>query len=153
MAPEDKTWLGIDKQIVAFYVIDAQGDDDNYTITGRVPCELNGQAANLIIVFNNEHEYGCVAGATFDYVAGETDTIAKNLTEIEIGDTIQYLCDYYSYDQKFQSRYYLGEEVTVDHPMEEMYLENLPMGDNTALFTYKFTDIYDQEYWTPALKY
>ena len=153
MAPEDKTWLGIDKQIVAFYVIDAQGDDDNYTITGRVPCELNGQSANLIIVFNNENEYGCVAGACYDYVDGETDTIAKNLTEIEVGDRIQYLCDYYGYDQKYQSRYYLGEPVTVSHPMEEMYLENLPIGDEPALFTYRFTDIYGQNYWTSALKY
>lgn len=153
LAPEDKTWLGIDKQIVAFYVIDAQGDDDNYTITGRVPCEINGQRANLIIVFNEENEYGCVAGACYDYVDGETDTIAKNLTEIEVGDTIRYLCDYYTYDQKYQSKYYLGETMTVSHPMEEMYLENLYMGDNPALLTYRFTDIYGQNYWTPALKY
>ena len=153
LAPTDKTWLAIDKQNVAFYVIDAQGDDSNYTITGRVPCELNGQRANLILVFDSENEDGYVAGACFDYVEGETETVAKNLTEIEVGDTIDYVCDYYNYDQTFQQNYYLGEQVVVDKPMSEMVIDNQPVGDGKVIETYCFTDIYGQNYWTPKLEY
>jgi hypothetical protein len=153
LAPDDKTWLSIDGQIVAFYIVDVQGDSDNYAITGRVPCELNGERTNLILVFDSENEDGYVAGACYDYKEGETDTIAKNLTELVEGDTIDYICDYYGYDQKFQDNYYLGEQVTVSGPMSDMVIQNLPVGDGDVLVTYRFTDIYGKEFWTPALKY
>ena len=153
LAADDKTWLSIDGQIVPFYIVDVQGDSDNYAITGRVPCELNGERTNLILVFDSENEDGYVAGACYDYVEGETDTIAKNLTELQEGDTIDYVCDYYGYDHVFQQNYYLGEQVTVSGPMSDMVIKNLPVGEGTALVTYRFTDIYGKEFWTPALKY
>ncbi len=153
MAPDDKTWLSIDGQIVAFYVIDVQGDDSSYAITGRVPCELNGERCNLILVFDSENEDGYVAGACYDYVEGETETIAKNLTEIQKGDTIDYVCDYYNYDKSFQQNYYLGEQVVVDKDMSEMEIINLPVGEGKVYATYCFTDIYGQKYWTPTLRY
>ncbi|MWM67934.1 hypothetical protein, partial [Escherichia coli] len=124
IAPSDKTWLAIDGQIVAYYVIDVQGDENSYAITGRVPCLLNGERTNLILVFDSENEDGYVAGANYDYVEGETDTVAKNLTEINEGDTIDFLCDYYGYDKQFQDSYYLGEQMTVSHPMSEMVINN-----------------------------
>ncbi|SDA72144.1 hypothetical protein SAMN02910275_02383 [Butyrivibrio sp. INlla18] len=153
VAPSDKTWLAIDGQIVAYYVIDVQGDENSYAITGRVPCLLNGERTNLILVFDSENEDGYVAGAYYDYVEGETDTVAKNLTEINEGDTIDFLCDYYSYDKQFQDSYYLGEQMTVSHPMSEMVINNLPVGDGDVLVTYRFTDQFAQNYWTPTIKY
>lgn len=153
IAPSDKTWLAIDGQIVAYYVIDVQGDENSYAITGRVPCLLNGERTNLILVFDSENEDGYVAGANYDYVDGETDTVAKNLTEINEGDTIDFLCDYYGYDKKYQDSYYLGEQITVDHPMSEMVINNLPVGDGDVLVTYRFTDQFAQNYWTPTIKY
>ena len=153
MAPDDRTWLAIDGQIVAFYVIDTQGDSESYAITGRVPCELNGERCNLILVFDSDNEDGYVAGACYDYVEGETETIAKNLTELQEGDTIDYVCDYYSYDKVFQDNYYLGDQVTVTGSMSDMVINNLDVGDGNVLVTYCFTDIYGQNYWTPTLKY
>ncbi|SHN60660.1 hypothetical protein SAMN02745247_02227 [Butyrivibrio hungatei DSM 14810] len=153
IAPSDKTWLAIDGQIVAYYVIDVQGDENSYAITGRVPCLLNGERTNLILVFDSENEDGYVAGANYDYVEGETDTVAKNLTEINEGDTIDFLCDYYGYDKQFQDSYYLGEQMTVSHPMSEMVINNLPVGDGDVLVTYRFTDQFAQNYWTPTIKY
>ncbi|WP_029231364.1 clostripain-related cysteine peptidase [Butyrivibrio sp. VCB2006] len=153
LAPDDKTWLAIDGQIVAFYVEDIQGDENSYAITGRVPCLLNGDRANLIIVFNSENEDGFVAGAVYDYVNGETETVAKSLTEIQEGDTIDYVCDFYDYNQNYQDSYFLGEQVTVDKPVSEMVINNLPVGDGKTVVMYCFTDIYGEEYWTPALEY
>lgn len=153
IAPSDKTWLAIDGQIVAYYVIDVQGDENSYAITGRVPCLLNGERTNLILVFDSENEDGYVAGANYDYIEGETDTVAKNLTEINEGDTIDFLCDYYSYDKTYEDSYYLGEQMTVSHPMSEMVINNLPVGDGDVLVTYRFTDQFAQNYWTPTIKY
>ncbi len=153
VAPYDRTWLSIDGQVVHYQRIDTQGDSDNYTIMGRVPCEYNGTRANLIIIFDSENEDGYVAGVTFDYVEGETETIAKNLTEIAEGDTIDFLTDFYDYDQNYQDTYYLGETMTVDKDMSEMHIANVSVGDGDVLVTFKFTDIYGQEYWTPSVTY
>ena len=149
----DRTWPAIDGQIVAFYTIDVMGDENDYSITARVPCFLNDKRCNLILVFDSEHENGYVAGATFDYVDKETETIAKNLTEIVPGDKIDFVCDYYTYDREFKDSYYLGETMTVSKDMSEMEIQNLPVGDGPELVTYRFTDIYGQNYWTEALEY
>ncbi len=149
----DKTWISIDGQVVAYNVVDVQGDADNYMITGRVPCFLNGNRCQLIIVFDSANEDGYVAGACYDYVEGETETIAKNLTEITEGDEIDFICDHYSYDNEYDSTYYLGETMTVSKPMSEMMISNTYVGDGDVKLTYRFTDIYGQNYWTSALSY
>ena len=153
LAQSDKTWLSIDDQIVAYYVIDVQGTEDNYAITGRVPCYLNGERTNLIIVFDSENEDGYVAGACSDYQNGETETIAKNATELVEGDKIDFVCDFYSYDKTFNGAYLLGEEMTVTGPMSDMVIMNLPVGEGDVLETYCFTDIFGQTYYSPTIKY
>jgi hypothetical protein len=149
----DKTWISIDGQVVAYNVVDVQGDADNYMITGRVPCYLNGDRCELILVFDSSNEDGYVAGVCYDYVEGETETIAKNLTEIEAGDEIDFVCDHYDYDGKYDNTYYLGETMTVDKAMGDMVISNTHVGDGEVKLTYRFTDIYGQNYWTSALTY
>ena len=153
LAPSDRTWLAIDGQIVAYYRIESSGDEDDYTIMGRVPAKLNGDDVNLIVVFDTEHPDGYVTGAVYNYVDGQTDTIAKNLTELTVGDEIDFVCDFYDYDSNFQDRYYLGETMTVEHDMDEMKVENLNVGDGEIHAAYCFTDIYGQSYWTDFLVY
>lgn len=151
MAPSENTWIGIDGQIVSYYHIDTTGDADDYTITGRVPCYLNGERADLILIFDSENENGYVAGATFDYTDGETETVAKNLTELEAGDTIDFVCDYYSYDGTYNDSYYLGEQLTVSDSMAEMEISDLYIEDGEALLSYVFTDIYGNTYYSDGL--
>ncbi|MBE5844795.1 MAG: peptidase C11 [Butyrivibrio sp.] len=153
VAPSDRTWLSIDGQVVHYQRIDTQGDSSNYAIMGRVPVMLNEVRADLILIFDSENEDGYVAGATFDYVEGETETVAKNLTELNEGDTIDFLTDFYDYDQQYEDTYFLGETMTVDKPMSEMHIANVSVGDGNVLVTFKFTDIYGQEYWTSAMEY
>ena len=144
----DGTWLAIDQQPVAYYYTDSVFDGDNYTITGRVPVLLNGDRANLILVFDNAHPYGYIAGARMDYVNGETETIAKGVTELTEGDVIEFVCDYYGYDGSYQNSYLIGDPLTYtgNHEISNVYID----ADN-AQATYLFTDIYNQEYWTPAI--
>ena len=143
----DRTWLAINGQPVAYYYTDTVDDGTNYTITGRVPVLLNGERANLILVFDNENPYGYIAGARTDYVEGETETVAKGMTELQIGDTLDFVCDYYSYEGEYLDSYYLGEQMVVT---EDMTISNVDVGDGNVLVTYRFTDIYNQQYWTPA---
>ncbi|MCR5701274.1 MAG: peptidase C11 [Lachnospiraceae bacterium] len=143
----DNTWLSIDGQPVAYYYEGTVRDGDKYTITGRVPALLNGERVNLIIVFDNENPYGYIAGARYDYVESETDTVAKATTELNEGDTIDFLCDYYTYDGIYKDSYMLGEQLIYEEGLE---ISNTDVGGDTQI-TYLLTDIYGQEYWTPVV--
>ncbi len=144
----DATWVAIDNQPVPYYYIDSVDDGENYTITGRVPVLLNGERANLIIVFDNDHPDGYIAGARTDYINGETDTVAKGMESLSDGDKIEFVCDYYSYDGEYQDSYLFGEEMiyTGDHTISNVTVE----GDKCSA-TYLITDIYNSEYWTPVI--
>jgi hypothetical protein len=170
----DGTWLAIDKQVVAYYYVSSVFDGDNYSIVGRVPVMIthgdnDPYRAELIIVFDNDHPYGTIAGARAVYTAGETDVIAKGLAQmedgtdysdsplgidgkglaaLEKGDKIDFICDYYSYDGDYQNSYYLGEQMIYTGEHE---ISNVTIDRSSAVATYLFTDIYCQEYWTPVL--
>jgi hypothetical protein len=100
-------------------------------------------------VFSESDPYGQIAGARIVY-EGQTETIAKGLIEIEVGDTIDFLCDYYTYDEQYQASYYLGEQMTVT---ETLTLSNVSIGESDCMVTYRLTDMYNNTYWTPAVLY
>ncbi len=144
----DRTWLAIDGQPVAYYFLDETRNGDDYTITGRVPAMLNGQHVDLMLLFDQDNPYGYVEGARIVYKE-ETDTIAKGLTQLQPGDTIEFLCDYYGYDGTFLDNYYLGEPMVVDDDLE---ISNVDVGDGNVRASYRVTDIYNQHYWTAPLE-
>ena len=148
VADTAKTWVSIEGQPVAYYHTDTVENGDDYTIVGYVPAMLNGSRVDLILNFTGENPDGEVVGATDVYVEGETDTVAKGEIEIKDGDKIDFLCDYYSYDGEYQDSYMLGETVTVSGALD---ISDTDIGSNEARVTYKFTDIYEQEYWTPYI--
>ena len=141
------SWLAIEGQPVAYYHTVTVDDGTNYTITGRVPVLHNGSRAELILVFDNDHPHGFVAGVQAMYLEGETDTIAKNMTGLQNGDTLEFLCDYYSYSGEYQDSYLLGEPLTVT---QELTISDVPLEGATRA-TYRFTDLYHQHYWTPVV--
>ena len=143
----DRTWLAINGQPVAYYYLDTVDDGTNYTITGYVPALLNGERVELMLVFDNANPYGYIAGARPVYNEDETETVAKGLTEISVGDTLDFICDYYSYEGEYLDSYYLGEQMVVTEHME---ISNVDVGEGKVRITYRFTDIYNQQYWTPA---
>ncbi len=144
----DKTWLSINDQPVAYYYLDTVEIGDEYTITGRVPVYLNDERAELILVFDNEHPYGYIAGARSVYTENETETVAKSYEALQIGDTIDFICDFYSYDGTYLDSYLLGERMTYS---DNMKISNTKVGDGKVKVLYRFTDIYHQQYWTPVL--
>lgn len=143
----DRTWLAINGQPVAYYYLDTMDDGENYSITGRVPALLNGERVDLLLVFDNANPYGYIAGARTVYTEGETETVAKGMSALEVGDTLDFLCDYYSYNGDYMDSYYLGEQMTVT---DNMVISNVDVGEGDVKVTFRFTDIYNQQYWTEA---
>jgi len=148
VADTDRNWVAINGQPVAYYHTDTLTDEDGKDVNmGYVPAMLNGDRVNLIIVFEGSDGY--VAGATSDYVNGETDTVAKSMTELTPGDKLDFICDYYSYDMEYQDSYYLGDTMYVT---DEMTVSNVDVGEGDVRILYLFTDIYNQEYWSEAIQ-
>ena len=143
------TWLAINGQPVAYYHTATMDDGTSYTITGRVPVLHNGSRAELILTFDSERPGGYVAGVQSVYLNGETDTAAKNQSELQPGDILEFLCDYYSYEGDYQDSYLLGEPLVVTE--EELTVGDVPL-EGVTQASYRFTDMYGQHYWTPALQ-
>ena len=145
----DGTWLSIDRQPVAYYYLNTvEAGDDVYAISGYVPALLNGVRVNLILIFDNDHPYGYVAGAAPVYQDSAIEVQAKNLVPVAKGDQLQFLCEYYDYEGNFQDTYKLGEPLVVG---EEIEIANTAVNDKPLKVTYCFTDYYQQRYWTPAV--
>lgn len=148
IADTDRDWLAVNGQPVAYYHTDTIENGDKWTISGYIPAMLNGTRVKLIVVFDNDHKDGYIAGAATDYRSGETDTIAKSMVELQVGDKLDFVCDYYDYNKNYKDSYYLGEQMTVD---EKMTLSNVSVGSGKVKIMYCFTDIYDQMHWTEAI--
>ena len=145
LAGDDQSWLGVNGQVVAFYHEYTTGSGSEAVTTGRIPALLNGERVDLLVVFDSETPNGRITGARPVYDEETTETVAKSLIQIEDGDTIDFLCDYYTYDGEYEDSYYLGNALTVNG---ELKLSNLSFGRGEVRFTYRFTDIYQQHYWT-----
>ena len=150
VADFDGTWISVDRQPMAYYYLTTEEEGDAYAITGYSPALLNGERVRLMILFDNEHPDGVIAGAEPVYHDGETDAQAKNLIQIGAGDQIQFLCDYYDYQGNYQDTYLLGDPLTLGEKVE---IANSPVGNRPVKITYCFTDYYQQRYWTPSLVY
>ncbi len=145
LAGDDQSWLAVNDQVVAFYHEYTTSSGGGTVITGRIPALLNGERVDLLVVFDSETPAGRITGARPVYEAEETETVAKSLIEIKDGDTIDFLCDYYTYDGDYEDSYYLGNALTVNG---ELKLSNLSFEKGEVRYTYRFTDIYQQHYWT-----
>lgn len=144
---DDGTWLSINGQPVAYYYLGTEEVGDEYRITGYVPAYLNGIRVRLMLVFDNEHPYGTIAGAQKVYAAADTEAVGKNLIQIGAGDQVRFICDYFDYDGNYQDTYYLGNPMTLGDTVE---IANTPIGDGNQV-TYCITDIYQNPFWTPVL--
>ena len=167
IAPQDNTWLAINDQPVAFRHEYTIGEGDDAIITGYVPALLNDERVNILISFDPEHSYGAITGLRRVYSDSETETIAKGVPAItdeipdtdvdwaddesvfwKVGDRLDFICDYYSYTGVYEDSYFLGDPMTVT---EDMTISYVDLGDGNLRQSYRFTDLYQQSYWTPAL--
>ena len=150
IADESGAWLAVDSQPVAYYHIDTTGD----TTTGRIPVLLNSEYADLIVTFDSENPDGYIAGASYDYRDGETDTLPKSLVPLSDGDTIDFIADYYTYGGDYNDTYRIGDETTVrtgsDGTLRNLSISDVIVPEKLSV-SYRFTDTYGATYWTEAI--
>ena len=167
-------WPAINGQPVAYYYVDTVDDGQDYTITGRIPVLLNGDRAEIIMNFTDENPNGEVAGVRWIYpdLPDDAQVAAKGLSdEVTLTDgsttlTIDFVCDYYTYAGTYQDSYKLGdsivlkgtestdedgETVTVFDLGDALTFSDVYINADYANATYRFTDIYGQQYWTPVI--
>ena len=148
VADVDGSWFSIDDQPVAFYVTDSYMVGEEQITVAYVPAFLNGEQVKLEIIFDGQHPDGYIAGARIDYKDTDNETEAR-LIELQAGDKIDFICDYYTYDGEYIDSYYLGEQLIVKDPDDIKLSYTYVDGDYLAM--YKFTDIYGGEYWTEVV--
>ena len=139
-------WISLNGQPVAYYYMGAAENEEGGFLTGYVPALLNGEQVRLILIFPDGGD-AYVAGAQPAYAEGETDTVSRGLIELQDGDTLDFLCDYYGYDGSYLDSYLLGETLTVRGALR---VGDTPL-DGSLRVLYRFTDIYQQHYWTEVL--
>ena len=150
LLPEDENlWFTIEGEFAALYIEDTYDDGSRFVTTARVPVLLNGEYADLIVVFDDEHPDGYVAGARQVYKENETETVAKAMTELAEGDEIVLVYDAYTYDGTFIDSYPNTVTITVEGDLETAFL-TVPEGK--AVISYCLTDLYNREYWTESLE-
>ena len=145
LAPQELTWLAVNQQPVAFYHERTVDDGTHYSITGRIPVLYNNERAELVVEFTDADPYGSVIGVRRVYRDGETETLAKTMDAVRDGDTIDFLCDYYSYEGQYLDSYMLGDRLVVEG---ELTISDVYMEEEACLMTYLFTDIYNRQHWT-----
>ena len=103
----------------------------------------------FFVVFGADGK-GTVIGATAAYVDNEAETVAKSVTELVQGDKIDFICDYYRYDGTYDNSYKIGEQITY---VNTLTVTDLLITGQQAKISYRFTDMYNKEYWTdPVIK-
>ena len=146
----DGTWITLEGQPAAIYPISDEDEDDNglYITRKFIPALLNGDRVNLIVEFNEETGVDMVLGAQ---VVTETGAVGKGYREMDEGDEIVLICDYYSYDGLFTAQYTLGDPIIVpeDGVLELANMQIKGGEDDRMLYTYRLTDIYQAHYWLP----
>lgn len=141
----DGYWVSINNQIVPFYTYEST---DKYS-KGKVRVLLNEEEASLIVVWDEKNPDGIVIGAEIENQYGDTTINSKGLKKIKKGDKIEFICDYYTYEGKYEDSYIFGEELIVgDEGLTVSYEE---ITDGTLYVYYKITDVYNNTYYTEAV--
>ncbi len=153
----DCTWVAINNQPVMFNYVDTLVDGATMITTGTVPILLNDERADLLVVFENDAATGdyknsYVAGVRFSYddVSDEEPAAVAKAAELTAGDTIEFLCDYYTYAGEFSDTYRIGDPITYD---EAGLTVSYTQFTNPSVLkaSYLFTDIYNNEHWTALM--
>ncbi len=147
----DYTWVTLDGHTVPFYAEhEVVNSDDDWNTYGMVPAFLNDEDyIEIIVQWDDKNPQGYVAGYRKYSEVGTP--LGKGLFELESGDVIDWVVDYYTYDWDYEDYYIFGDQYTV--PSGDISVSYDYIGDSDALIYFKLTDIYNNIYETEAVIY
>ncbi|MBR3473781.1 MAG: peptidase C11 [Oscillospiraceae bacterium] len=162
------SWVAINDHPVAYY---HEYMVDNYWF-GYTPALLNGERVELQIRFDPDGN-GEVVGIRSVYEGEELQDLQelpktqtepgakvdlKNTTDadaetrvrlLQPGDVLDFLCDCYHYDGSYENSYKLGAQLIIGS--EGVRVANVPLDGERLAVTYRFTDLYQQHYWSQTI--
>ncbi len=147
----DYTWVTLNGHTVPFYAEEDvyESDDDWYTY-GMVPALLNSdEYIEIIVYWDNEIPTGYVAGYRKYSEVGAP--LGKGLFQLESGDSVEWVFDYYSYDWDYIDSYVMGDTFVANG--RDIKVTYSDVGDLDAVVYFKLTDIYNNVYETEAVVY
>ena len=153
----DNTWVAIGGQIVCYYAESTTELDDGTTVfIGYVPAVLNGETdIDVMCQWVGDDPNGVVLGYRYtnteDTASFGQGTVGKGYFELLPGDTLDFICDYYTYDGTFDDSYYFGDTMTIGDAIPEVTYEDI--GNNTVLECYLLVDIYQNYSWTEYVEF
>ena len=153
----DNTWVAIGGQIVCYYAESTtQMDDGTNVFLGYVPAVLNGETEiHIMCKWVGDDPDGIILGYrvanTEDTAAFGQGTIGKGYLALKPGDTLDFICDYYTYDGSFDDSYYFGDTMILGDTLPEVTYEDI--GSNTVLECYMLVDIYQNYSWTEYVEF
>ena len=149
----DGNWFSIGregaKQVCPVYFVSFEETESGYQLIERVPAYVNDERVEIVIAFTEENEYGTFLGAQPVY-EGELTVNARGLYELQPGDRIDFVCSFYGYDGSYQSEYLFGDPLIWSDDLEIWDVPAME-GNKGAVCTWRITDIYGNQYFTPAL--
>ncbi len=147
----DYTWVTLDGHTVPYYAeYEAYNSDDDWNTYGIVPAFLNDEDyIEIVVAWDDQNPQGYVTGYRKYSEVGTP--VGKGLFELEQGDVIDWVVDYYTYDWEYEDYYMFGEQYTVG--AQEIDVSYDDIGDSDALIYFKLTDIYNNIYETEAVLY
>lgn len=151
----DNTWYAIDGQIVCYYALETIYTETDTIFLGYVPAVLNG-TTDIEIIVERDGEYGedYIAGyrlAESNSAIGGEGTLGKGYKQFKPGDTIDFVCDFYTYDGEFDDSYFIGETLTIGLTPPKVTYEDV--GENNVLQCYMLVDVYQNYSWTEYVEF
>ncbi|MBR4456600.1 MAG: hypothetical protein IKS32_10290 [Solobacterium sp.] len=143
-------WTAINGQIVSFYPTSYEYINDNgWTFEGYVPILYNNERANILVEFRADNPNGSVLG--IEKIYPDSNQKAKGYIEMNEGDVIEFLCDYYSYSGDYENTYKLGMPQIVTS--EGLKVSTLRVDADRIIYGYRLSDICNANMWTQMLEY
>ncbi len=146
----DYTWVTLDGHTVAFYAEEMVYDnDDSWHTYGYVPAFLNDEYIEIVVSWDDKTPEGYVSGYRKYNEVGTP--VGKGLFQLEAGDEIKWVIDYYTYDWEYEDYYLFGDTYTVTG--NDITVSYDDVGDMDAVVYFVLTDIYNNIYETEAIIY
>ena len=150
---KDRTWVAIDGQTVCYYAESTTVQDDGTNVyMGYVPAVLNGKTdIDIILEWDGDESDGYIAGYRLTGSDTGNGTIGKGYKHFKKGDKIDFVCDYYTYDGKYDDQYYFGDTLTIGDKLPAISYESV--GKGRVLECYMLVDIYQNQSWTETVEF
>ncbi len=138
---DDNSWVALDGHIVSFF---AEESGEDAVWEGYVPAYVNDEEAKIILVWDDSGAY--VAGYERVY---DSNMASRGLIDLQDGDVIEFLGDFYTYDGDYDDQY-IFDSLVVGGDLSVTYED---VGDGDCLIYYSLYDIYQNVFWTESLLY